>query len=91
MLGETSVYVFCPIFNRIVFWVLSFIISSYILDTNPLSEMSFAKKTPKPKNKTTTNNTPLCDSIKAQVMGQWHLTCYFKKNEGDKKKDLNPF
>ena len=41
--GEMSVHVFCPfLVGLFVFWVLSFISYLYILDTNPLLDMSFA-------------------------------------------------
>ena len=41
--GEMSVHVFCLCFNGLfVFWVLSFISSLCILDTDPLLDMSFA-------------------------------------------------
>ena len=40
--GRMSVHVFCPFLNWIIhFWVLSFISSLYILDTNLLSDISF--------------------------------------------------
>ena len=42
-LGEMSVRVFCPfLIVLFAFWVLSYINSFYVLDTNPLSDMSFA-------------------------------------------------
>ena len=40
--GEVSVQVFCPFKNSIVFILLNFKSSLYILDTSPLLNMSFA-------------------------------------------------
>jgi len=41
--GEMSIHVFCPILIGLFgFLVLSCISSSYVLETNPLSDMSFA-------------------------------------------------
>ena len=40
--GEISVKAFGPFINCVVFLLLSFNILSYILDSSPLSDMSFA-------------------------------------------------
>ena len=41
--GKASIHVVCTFLKDYVFfWVLSFISSLYIWDTNPLSDMSFA-------------------------------------------------
>ena len=39
---EKCLQFFCPFLNQIVFWVLSWINSLYSLDSNPLSDVSFA-------------------------------------------------
>ena len=41
--GEVAVHVFCPfLIGLYVFWVMIYINSLYILDSNPLSDMSFS-------------------------------------------------
>ena len=43
LLWKNVYHIFCPfLIGLFLFWVLSFISSLYILDTNPLSDMSFA-------------------------------------------------
>ena len=41
--GKVSIQIFYPLFNCVVFLLLSFNGSLYILDTNPLSDMCFFK------------------------------------------------
>ena len=42
LVGKISIQVLCPILNQIVFLMLSCMRSLYILDTNPLLDISFA-------------------------------------------------